>query len=71
MKSELGAEELVSATYTVQVSQQTTSAHHEADNFGKIGDMSGLKPQHFVTPHRASQLEVLAGQSALWEVVGV
>lgn len=28
MKAELGAEELVSATYTVQVSQQTPSAHH-------------------------------------------
>lgn len=30
MKAELGAEELVSETYTVQVSQQTTRAHHIA-----------------------------------------
>lgn len=71
MKAELRAEELVRATYILQVSQQTP--HHIRDGpFWKIGrQRSGPKLQHFATPRQASQLEVLAGQSALWEVVGV
>lgn len=36
MKAELGAEEVVSATYTVQ--QTNGTSHHEVDDVGKLKD---------------------------------
>lgn len=63
-------EDLMKARELVSVVHQWASQHMTLMTT-RTSEHAGWKPQHLITPRWASQLEVLWGQGALWEVVGV